>query len=364
MAPVAELEIGAVAEQVETAAKPLSPLFWQYFLAAELSANKSRAFFETLGTSLDPISTLLTWPNLSREERNRMEKTDLGRFQKALEKGVKMATLDDFPETLSSVPRAPHSLSIWGDDAAWHAPKVAIVGTRRASTYGKAVAIKFAEALSRSGVTIVSGGALGIDAAAHEGVIQQGGRTIAVLGHGIDRVYPSSHGPLFQRIRERGLLLSQFAVGSPSLGHHFLLRNQVIAALSDVTLVIEAPERSGALSTAGASNNLGRSVFVVPGSIDRDGFRGSHGLIRDGATLVDHPDQILESMGIEPVSAAAVSDPSLDDPLLLLLDSHPKSAELLLQLTGIELQELQSTLTLLELDGKIIRDGNGFIKAP
>jgi len=240
------------------------------------------------------------------------------------------------------------------------------VGTRAATTYGKAVAMKFAEAFARAGATVVSGGALGIDAAAHKGALSHGGKTIAVLAGGIEQVYPAIHGGLFMQIRENGCLVSAHAIGSRPNGFRFLNRNHLIAGLSLAVVVVEAPERSGALSTAHAANEQGKQIFVVPANIDNTNFKGSHALIRDGATLVDHPDQVLEAIGL----AAAVAAPTFPDltpagsRILKAIESAPLTAEFIVERTGLDTPEVMAELTMLEIDGRVIRDGGKFAVRP
>jgi DNA processing protein len=163
---------------------------------------------------------------------------------------------------------------------------IAIVGARRATPYGLATAERLAGDLAARGVTVVSGLARGIDTAAHRGALAAGGRTIAVLGHGIDRCYPPENRWLAADIERSGALVSQFPPGTPALKHHFPVRNRTIAGLALGVVVVEAAERSGALITAGAAGDFGREVFAVPGLLTSEASRGPHGLLRDGATLV------------------------------------------------------------------------------
>jgi DNA processing protein len=215
-------------------------------------------------------------------------------------------------------------------------------------------------------VTVVSGGALGIDAAAHRGAMEAGGRTVAVLAAGVDHVYPAVHHGLFAQIRQNGCLVSQFAVGSKPSEYRFLVRNGLVAALSLAVLVIEAPQRSGAIRTANAANDLGRDVFVVPANIDAMSFRGSFSLIRDGATLVSHPSEILESLGIE-ARDVATEHPAPSGPgevILSVLSVTPLAAERIVERTGLETADVLSELTMLELEGRVIRDAGGYAVKP
>jgi DNA processing protein len=334
--------------------------FWQAILAAELPAAKGRALLKALGPSRAPAD-LLAHPLLTDAERERMKRTGAD-LPKLFEKGPKLVEASTLTKTL---PDAfwPPVLFVWGQADCLDQPTVGIVGTRGASTYGKAAAQKFAEALASSGVTVVSGGALGIDAAAHKGAMAVGGATVAVLANGIDRVYPAQHAGLFQQIRTTGCLVSMFAVNAMPNKHHFLMRNRLVAALSQAVIVIEAPERSGALSTASQASELGREVFVVPANIENTNFRGSHALIRDGATLVDHPGQVLEALDIKPKAVAPTDQTVLSanqSRIMAVLSTQPLAAEFIVDRTGLDTSEVLSELTLLEIEGRVIRDAGGY----
>ncbi len=271
----------------------------------------------------------------------------------------------DYPELLAEGGNVSPALFVKGSIQSLFAPTVGIVGTRAASTYGKACAFKFAQALARAGVTVVSGGALGIDAAAHKGALDGGGQTVAVLATGITTVYPSVHHSLFQQIATSGCLMSQFSVGSKMADYKFLIRNTLVAALSQAVIVIEAPARSGAISTATAANELGREVFVVPANIDHIGFQGSFSLLRDGATLVNHPDQILESLQIETRAPEPLEEASAaGQAILAALTSNPIATEHVVERTGLDTAEVLSELTVLELEGRVIRGQGGYSLRP
>lgn len=184
-------------------------------------------------------------------------------------------------------------------------PALAIVGSRNCTTQGAANAEGFAQALARGGLTVVSGMALGIDAAAHRGALAGGAAsTIAVLGTGADRIYPSSNRALAEQICAEGLMLSEFPLGTPALTHNFPRRNRIIAGLSRGVLVVEAALRSGSLITARLAGEIGREVFAIPGSIHSPLARGCHRLIRDGAKLVEAASDILEELRFAPVAPA------------------------------------------------------------
>ena len=304
-------------------------------------------------------------PLLSESELRRLQSADMEALKKAMQEGIRVLPFEQYPEMLFESGNVPPALFTKGDASCLNAPTVAIVGTRSASTYGKACAFKFAQAFASAGVTVVSGGALGIDAAAHKGALEAGGKTAAVLATGVEAVYPAVHHGLFARIAQSGCLLSQFAVGSRAADYKFLIRNILVASLSQAVLVIEAPAKSGALSTATAANDLGREVFVLPANIDHFGFQGSFALLRDGATLVTHPDQILESLHIEPPRTQEEVEISLlGKKIIAVMTSDPISTERIVEQTGLETSDVLSELTMLELDGQVIRGPNGYALQP
>ncbi len=341
----------------------MDELGWQTLLAAELAPFKIAAVLaDALRWPEQASAIIQDHPLLSEEERKRAKNPYPRAFEKAMAAGVRIADRRSFPAWMGEAPISP-AIFYWGDFSAAAAPTVGIVGTRGASTYGKAVAIKFAEALAGMGVTIVSGGALGIDAAAHRGALSVGGKTIAVLAGGIEQVYPSAHAGLFESIKQNGCLVSHHAIGSRPNPYKFLSRNHLIAALSQAVLVVEAPERSGSLSTVHAALEQNKQVLVVPANIDQLSFAGSHALIRDGATLVYHPDQVCEALGLERKKAKEPAKPELSTmgkKIVAALKDGPLSGEMIVDRTVCETSDVMSELTLLELDGHIMRDGGKY----
>jgi DNA processing protein len=200
---------------------------------------------------------------------------------------------------------------------------------------------------------------LGIDGAAHEGALEGPGGTIAVVGTGLDRIYPARHLDLTHRIAELGLLLSEYALGTPPLRENFPQRNRVIAGLAEGTLVVEAAMASGSLSTARSATEAGREVFAIPGSIHSPQSRGCHWLIKQGAKLVDAAQDILDELRMPPTAAAAAADraspESTEDPLLQALGHEPTTLDALLERTGESAATLQARLMELELDGQVAR---------
>jgi DNA processing protein len=238
-------------------------------------------------------------------------------------------------------------------------PALAVVGSRNPSAQGIDNARAFAGHLSRAGVTIVSGMALGIDAAAHEGGLAGAGSTVAVVGTGLDRIYPARNRALAHRIAEHGLLLSEFELGTPPLAENFPQRNRLIAGLTRGTLVVEAALPSGSLITARQALEAGREVFAIPGSIHSPQSRGCHALIKQGAKLVDSADDILGELSWAPASTAKAESseqpPASDDALLNALGHDPVTLDALLARTGQSADVLAARLLELELDGHVAR---------
>lgn len=205
-----------------------------------------------------------------------------------------------FPKLLLEIPNAPRVLYGKGNEKLLQNTCIAIVGTRKATGEGLRLAREFARDLAARGITIVSGLAIGIDAAAHEGALEAHGKTIAVLGNGLDEVYPKQNERLAQEILENdGLLISEYPSGTPSLPHQFLERNRIVSGVSVGVIVVEAPERSGALSTAAHALEQNREVFVLPGPVKHPNYKGSHGLIKAGACLVSSPEEVLEELRLD-----------------------------------------------------------------
>jgi len=243
---------------------------------------------------------------------------------------------------------------------------LAVVGSRNPTPQGDANARQFALALARAGHTIVSGMALGVDAAAHEGALEGApltrAATIAVVGTGLDRVYPRQHRVLAHRIYCRGFLLSEYALGTPPLATNFPRRNRLIAGLSRGTLVVEAALQSGSLITARLAAEQGKEVFAIPGSIHSTQARGCHALIRQGAKLVESARDILEELppaGAAVVEIAGTTARAAPDPVLDALGFDPVALDELLARTGLAAAALQARLMTLELAGEVARIAGG-----
>ena len=269
-----------------------------------------------------------------------------------------------YPPLLLQTADPPLLLYVEGDLSQLSAPSVAIVGSRHATAQGSDNARALARALGEAGFTVVSGLAQGIDAAAHAGALAGPGMTIAVVGTGLDLVYPKQHRELARRIAERGALVSEFAPGTPPLAENFPQRNRIIAGLAQGTLVVEAALRSGSLITARLANEAGREVFAVPGSIHAPQAKGCHTLIRQGAKLVESVADIVEELrGAHPPQAAAGTLPdSSSDPLLQALGGDPTTLDALLARTGWSTAELSAQLLEHELQGRVARLPGGLFQ--
>jgi DNA processing protein len=264
-----------------------------------------------------------------------------------------------YPQALLQTADPPLLLYTHGRSELLNTPSLAIVGSRNPTPQGAENARAFAEHLGRGGLTIVSGMALGIDGAAHAGALSAAVPTIAVVGTGLDTVYPRTHRELAHRIVERGLIVSEFELGTPPLAQNFPSRNRIIAGLSLGTLVVEAALESGSLITARQALEAGRDVFAIPGSIHSPQSRGCHALIKQGAKLVDAASDIFEELGApestsdSSVSKAAPERPS--DPLLEALGHDPTSLDALVARTGWAPEVLNAKLLELELEGRVAR---------
>lgn len=274
--------------------------------------------------------------------------------------GAHIITLadDTYPSLLRQIAEAPAVLYVRGTLEAADTQALSIVGTRKATAYGREAAHELARQLAHSGITIISGLAHGVDSAAHAGALAGGGRTLAVLGCGIDRVYPSDNRALAENIVQHGALISEFPVGAPPDGRNFPRRNRIISGMALGVLVVEAPENSGALITAAVAAEQGREVFAVPGNIFNPSSRGSNRLIQDGAKLVMDADDILIELNValrnvQLQAAAEQIAPAngIETHLLEHLSADPLHVDELARLTGLPIAVVTSTLVILELKG-------------
>ena len=264
-------------------------------------------------------------------------------------------TCPDFPPGLRDLADPPSEIFVRGGDLPAVGQAVAIVGSRAASPYGMDQARRLAGDLARIGVVIVSGLARGIDAAAHRGALEAGGRTVAVIPSGLDAITPRHHLELADAIAERGALVSEWAAGPPRGLGVFVQRNRLIAALAAATVVVEAAARSGALSTAAHAMRLGRPVLAVPGDVDRETARGCHALLRRGARVCEQAADVLSAIdqARDPGLAAGASDGAVtpESRILLTLDEIPRTVDALAAASGLGVPEVLSALLTLQWAG-------------
>jgi len=261
---------------------------------------------------------------------------------------------DAYPIELLDLSHPPRELFVLGRASALAKPRVAIVGTRNSTSYGERITRNLTRALVRSGVSIVSGMARGIDAAAHRTALEESGNTVAVLGTGVDVPYPVGHRVLHQTIADQGLVIAENPPGAKAQKGSFPKRNRIIAALAPVTIVVEAGFRSGALNTAGQALELGRIVAAVPGPIDSDQSRGSNQLLRDGAQLISAPEDALSLLGI--ATPRAAPPPLLPESEQKVWDAIAEgflSTDALPGLTGLSMAECLAAITSLEILGLV-----------
>lgn len=268
-----------------------------------------------------------------------------------------------WPPELLSIDAPPESLWLRGrTELLSRTPRVALVGSRSPTPYGEAQARRFARVLAEAGVVVVSGYARGIDQCAHRAALDAGGSTLAVLGNGVARPWPESE--LLPRLLEQGLFLSEREPEEPPRPHHFPLRNRLISALAEVVLVVEAAHASGSLITARWAADQGREVFALPGRVDHPMARGCHRLLREGARLVEDPEEILAELGLAPASTAAGSAPerSPDTPLLLELRGETLTADELARRLQKPLTSVIVELVESEMAGRVARTPGGLFR--
>ncbi len=290
---------------------------------------------------------------------------DLDRIMERIHtQGVKVMTWEDadYPRRLKEINQAPPVLFIKGSINVEDDWAVAVVGTRRVTPYGRQVTSEIASFLAQNGVTVVSGLARGVDAIAHQTALQNGGRTIAVLGSGVDVIYPPEHRRLAGEIAQQGALVSDYPLGTQPDGINFPPRNRIISGLSLATIVVEAGEKSGALITAEFAVEQGRDVFAVPGSILAPQSEGTNKLIEEGARPLLKMTEILEVLKLERIpekQSARKLNPlnPVEKKVLASLSQEPVHVDELSSLTGLSISEVSATLTLMELKGFVSHVG-------
>jgi DNA processing protein len=260
----------------------------------------------------------------------------------------------DYPDTLRNLPDPPIWFYLKGDPAVLSRPLFAIVGSRNATPQGKRDAEAFAQSLAEAGLTIVSGLAEGIDTAAHKGGLAGNGAGIAVVGTGLDRVYPAKNRELAHKLAAGGALISEFALGTPPKPGHFPRRNRIISGLSLGVLVVEAAPQSGSLITARMAAEQGRDVFALPGSIHSPLSKGCHQLIKQGAKLVESAADILDELNLPwAMEMAGKRTQAAPDPLLDLMGTDPVSLDELAGRAGLTVDNLSAMLFAHEMEGRV-----------
>lgn len=272
---------------------------------------------------------------------------------------------DDYPALLREVGAPPPLLYYRGQLVETDSAAVAIVGTRKVTAYGREMAYRIAYDLAQAGVTIVSGLALGVDGIAHRAALEAGGRTIAVLGSGADVIYPGRHRDLARKIEEQGAVLTEYPLGTQPDRFNFPPRNRIISGLSRGVVVVEAPERSGALITVDFAAEQGRDAFAVPGPVHAPASAGCHRILREGATLVRSAEDVLEDLHIRPInhddSEGDVVNLSTEERRLLsVLTSQPQHIDDIAAQLGKTVGDVSGELMMLELQGSVHSDGSGY----
>ena len=332
-----------------------SPTAW----AEQVGARQAQAMAQTPPDWAQQLEATWAWLQAQPEQRT-------------------VLTLDapGYPQLLRHIPDPPLLLFAQGRIErlpAGLAPALAVVGSRNPTPQGRLNAQQFAQHLAAAGLCIVSGLALGVDGAAHEGALEGGGEgtsdgvlpTVAVVGTGLDRVYPARHRELAHRISAQGLIVSEYPLGTPPLSANFPRRNRIISGLSLGTLVVEAALGSGSLITARQALEQGREVFALPGSIHSPQSKGCHALIREGAVLVESVQDVLAELPLPAVPRSRPEDKPLGaEPtgLLALLGHDPIGLDALQQLSGLGTAELQAELLALELQGLLARQADGLFQ--
>jgi DNA processing protein len=297
--------------------------------------------------------------------------------------GVSVCTLgdEDYPEQLSNLYDPPGVLYIRGTLLASDCLSIAVVGTRRPTAYGRSMTEKLVGGLAEMGFTVVSGLARGIDGLAHQVALEAGGRTLAVLGHGMDRIFPSENRGLAEDVTQKGALLTEFPFGTPPSRHNFPRRNRIISGLALGTLVVEAAAGSGSLITARCALEQGREVLAVPGPVTAGTSRGAHRLIREGTTLVETVDDVIESLPLHIrglMERASLASPDAGEPevgavlaeapprvsaeeraLLVLIQEAPSHIDRMIEESGLPPSTVSGLLVQLELRGFVARRQDG-----
>jgi len=326
-----------------------------YFGSAEQAWNASQETLEISGLSPKIVQTIIHTRTSGMLDRM---------WDYLQEQEIKVIVWSDqnYPRRLEEIEQPPPVLYLRGtliDEDQW---AVAIVGTRRVTPYGRQVAEDIAGSLTSNGITIVSGLARGTDAIAHQAALRNGGRTLAVLGNGVDRIYPPEHSKLAEKIIGHGAVISDYPPGTAPEAANFPPRNRIIAGLSQAVIIVEAGEKSGALITAAFAAEQGREVFAVPGNIHAVQSKGTNLLIREGAHILLDSQDVLETLNFAQVSQQRVArvvlpSDSTEAHLYKILGREPLHVDEIQRISDLPIEQVTATLTLLELKGMIRQVG-------
>lgn len=348
---------------------------WLRLHFAYLSAKQVRRAVDHLGDFSQlahaQYSDWLQVPKLTQKQVDAFFQVDEVLIQQALDWAQQpnhhIITLEDdaFPELLREIPDPPILLYVRGDLSLLKSPQLAVVGSRHASRQGLQIAEDFGEHLSRVGLCITSGLAHGIDAAAHRGGLKGQGQTLAVVGTGLDRIYPAANQNLARQIAEQGAIVSEYPLGTRPLAQNFPKRNRLISGMATGCLVVEAALKSGSLITARQAMEQGREVFAIPGSINNSLAKGCHQLIKQGAKLVESAQDVLEELAPlvafswdNDIAKPETSAPGLvpdqaKHPLLEIVEYEPISLDELVVMTKMAASDIQAQMMMLELSGEV-----------
>ncbi len=309
-----------------------------------------------------------------RDRKGEIEKNYLNLAEKEIKRcyelGVKIITIEEnfYPENLKNIQDPPVLLYVKGKVLKSDNLSVSIVGSRKCTPYGKSVARKFSMEFASKGITIVSGLALGIDSEAHKGAVEANGRTIAVLGSGIDRIYPSANAKLFDKIvSSYGAVISEFPLGTIPQKFNFPFRNRIISGISIATIVVEAADKSGSLITARLAAEQGKDVFAVPGNITSRMSKGTNGLLKDGAIPITEPDDLFAyedtfSSLFDKTKNSFVEIGNEENKILSVIENSSETIDNISLQTGIPTKEVLRLITYMEIQGIVKRLGGRYLK--
>jgi DNA processing protein len=347
--------------------------FWVGFnMVKGIGAVRMRAlmaYFDSLEEAWNAPIEKLREAGLSQKVSETVEKirtgVDLDHLWSQIEKqGITILTWEDelYPPRLKEIEQPPPVLYVRGEIIPEDHFAVAVVGTRRITPYGRQITEELASFLAGQGITVVSGLARGVDAVAHSAALKAGGRTIAVLGSGVDKIYPPEHLQMAEKIMKQGALVSDYAVGTPPDSTNFPPRNRIISGLSMATVVVEAGETSGALITAEFAAEQGREIFAVPGNILAPQSKGTNKLIQQGAHPLLTPQDLLQALNLTragefKAARRALPADALEAQLLGALGAEPVHVDEIRNQTGLPIEKVSATLTLMELKGMVRQVG-------